>query len=158
MKIKILFVCLGNICRSTMAEGVFRDLIEKKGLSHQLECDSAGTANYHIGSQADKRTLKVLADKGISLPHLGRQISTTDFEQFDYIFAMDKNNLLDINLLYSEVSNPKAKVMMMRQFDRTQSHADVPDPYYGEMRDFVEVHDIVKEAIEGFIGHLNANR
>ena len=154
MKIKVLFVCLGNICRSTMAEGVFREKIEKLNLAHLVECDSAGTANYHIGSKADRRTLKVLADNGIELPHRGRQISINDFNEFDYIFAMDKNNFRDINDLYKKSINPKAKVFLMREFDKKKSFNDVPDPYYGGMEDFVEVYEIVSEASDIIIENL----
>ncbi len=138
-----------------MAEGVFRDLIEKKGLSAFVECDSAGTANYHIGAKADRRTLQVLAEKGITLAHRGRQIAVQDFHDFDYILAMDDHNYIDIQAVVKDVIKPKAQVLMMRQFDAKQSSLAVPDPYYGELNDFEEVYDIVKEASEGFVLHLN---
>ena len=156
MKIKVLFVCLGNICRSTMAEGVFRNLVEKENLSDVIFCDSAGTANYHIGSKADHRTLKVLNDNGIELNHRGRQINISDFDEFDYILAMDANNFKDINYLYQKSRKPKSKVMMMREFEG-KSTLDVPDPYYGDLNDFVEVFDIVTFNSNELLKHIKSN-
>lgn len=156
MKIKVLFVCLGNICRSTMAEGVFRNLVEKENLSDVIFCDSAGTANYHIGSKADHRTLKVLNDNGIELNHRGRQINISDFDEFDYILAMDANNFKDINYLYQKSNSSKAKLMMMREFEG-KSTLDVPDPYYGDLNDFVEVFDIVTFNSTELLKHIKSN-
>ena len=156
MKIKVLFVCLGNICRSTMAEGVFRNLVEKENLSDVIFCDSAGTANYHIGSKADHRTLKVLNDNGIELNHRGRQINISDFDEFDYILAMDANNFKDINYLYQKSNSSKAKLMLMREFEG-KSTLDVPDPYYGDLNDFVEVFHIVTFNSTELLKHIKSN-
>lgn len=137
-----------------MAEGVFNDLIEKEKLSHKVTCDSAGTSNYHIGERADRRTLQVLDEKGIALPHLGRQLQLSDFDNFDYILAMDANNYDDINRLAQNKNDYKAKVLLMRYFDASQSEKDVPDPYYGGIEGFYEVYHIVKDASEGLIKFL----
>ena len=153
---KVLFVCLGNICRSTMAEGVFRNIVEKRGLQNQIICDSAGTSNYHIGERADSRTLQVLAEKGIELPHLGRQLQLSDFDDFDYILAMDKNNLRDIQKLAIQKKDFNAQIHLMTDFDESQIGGEVPDPYYGNIQDFKHVYEIVYSASLGLINKLNS--
>ena len=149
--IKVLFVCLGNICRSTMAEGIFNSKIEELGLSELISSDSAGTSNYHIGDQPDHRTLNTLRNHGMDLVHYGRQIQTNDFDNFDYILAMDQSNFQDIQ--YLAPSEYKG-LMMARQFDTLSPGGDVPDPYYGGMDGFEHVFDILDRSLEGFIEHL----
>lgn len=154
--VKILFVCLGNICRSTMAEGVFRHLVEKEGLSSKIQCDSAGTAAYHIGEFADPRTLRVLANNGIKLSHLGRQISKKDFQDFDIILAMDNSIFQDI-LAVSPDNESSKKVFLFRDFDKGFEGKDVPDPYYGNMDGFNEVYEITNRGGIALIDYIYKN-
>ncbi|MFN4082209.1 MAG: low molecular weight protein-tyrosine-phosphatase [Bacteroidia bacterium] len=149
---KILFVCLGNICRSPLAEAIFNDLLEKKGLTEKYLCDSAGTASYHIGKQPDNRTIEVAEKNNVPINHRARQFTKTDFNNFDLIIAMDRNNLRDIDML--KPYGVKAKVKLMRNFDNQLEQMDVPDPYYGNMNDFNEVYEILKTCCENLIHKL----
>jgi len=146
--IKVIFVCLGNICRSPLAEGVFGNFCKKKG-QNSIRCDSAGTAGYHIGSIPDKRTIQVANDNGILLRHLGRKLEKEDFEDFDYIVAMDAQNYKDIINL-KKLSIGDAKVIMFRDFD-PEGNGDVPDPYYGSYEDFELVYGICLRTSENLL-------
>ena len=156
--IKILFVCLGNICRSPVAEGVFKDLVEQNGLAHIIQCDSAGTAAYHIGSLADKRMRKTAKEKGISLTHCARLLSHTDFIDYDYIMAMDKLNFDDIRSESFRASGaylPEHQLYLYRMFDPERGTAlIVPDPYYQEIPAFENVYQIVKRCGIAFLDFL----
>ena len=151
--IKVLFVCLGNICRSPIAEGVFRDLVEKASLSDAIRCDSAGTASYHIGSLPDRRMRQIAQQKGLDLRHKSRKLAGDDFYVFDYIVAMDVANFEDIrNQSYrsSGFYFPEDRLFLYRQFDPQVQASDapedfnVPDPYYEDIAAFEEVYDIVE--------------
>ncbi len=148
----VLFVCLGNICRSPIAEGVFRHLVDETGLTSSVRVDSAGTASYHIGELPDKRARQVCAERGIKLSHRARALTEHDFETFDYILAMDKQNLS--NILKIQPANTKAKVMLMRDFDIKHKGAEVPDPYYGEISDFEEVFDILERSCKELCSNI----
>ncbi len=138
-KIKVLFVCLGNICRSPMAEGAFNHLVEKAGLQDQFEVDSAGTAGYHIGNLADERMRKTALSHGIKLLSKARQIQVGDLTYYDYILAMDETNFQDIqNMWKIKLTN----LYLMRDFDLLGSDKNVPDPYYGGLSGFEEVFEI----------------
>src|SRR5688572_8369678 len=102
--INVLFVCLGNICRSPLAEGIFKDIVKKKGLNNKISIDSAGTGNYHIGADPDHRSIKVARKYDIELDHKARQFVKRDFDDFDYIIAMDQNNYDNIKRLKREAS------------------------------------------------------
>jgi protein-tyrosine phosphatase len=154
-KIQVLFVCLGNICRSPLAEAIFKDKIKKKGLDKFIEADSCGTSNYHIGGSPDPRTITNAGKNGITINHCGRQLSVEDLEKFDFILAMDKSNYDNILRL----PNSKAfahKVSLMREFDPVQK-GEVPDPYHGGEQGFQDVFDILDRSMEEFIGHLETD-
>lgn len=150
--IKILFVCLGNICRSPLAEGIFMKQITEHGLAHLFNADSAGTASYHIGNLADKRSIDVAAQHQIKLTHRARAFVVNDFGAFDYVVAMDKNNLHDIKKIMP--ANAKTNVVLMRSFDTVEPDGNVPDPYYGETKDFKEVYEILERSCANFIQYL----
>lgn len=154
---KILFVCLGNICRSPMAEGVFKKVIENKGVAHKFYCDSAGTSAYHIGALPDERMRATAQERGIILDHCARQITVRDFDDFDYILAMDSSNYNNIRSLTKDKSR-QDKVFMMRAFDSDKSIMDVPDPYYGGISGFIEVYEILWRCCNNFYNHIAENQ
>lgn len=153
--IRVLYVCLGNICRSPMAEGIFNALIIKNGLQDDLICDSAGTADYHVGKLPDYRMRKTAQSHQMNLTHVGRQFNCHDLVSFDYVLAMDKTNLKDIlSLRCSDKTPSRAKVMLMRNFDPTPGTGSVPDPYYGGQDGFEDVYQMLKRCNEAFIAFL----
>ncbi|MEL3962733.1 low molecular weight protein-tyrosine-phosphatase [Lysinibacillus endophyticus] len=144
--IRVLFVCLGNICRSPMAEAVMRDLIEKKGLSSKIKVDSAATSSWHIGEPPHKGTQLKLKEYGISTSGMkGRQLVKEDFESFDYIIGMDSNNVRNIREKLGQPEHPK----IFRFLDLTSHKKDVPDPYY--TGDFQETYDLVLDGCKALL-------
>lgn len=156
--IQVLFVCLGNICRSPIAEGVFRELIEQKGLHDFIQCDSAGTAAYHIGSLPDKRMRAVASKNGITLTHTSRQLSLNDFTRYTYMMAMDQSNFDNIqkeSFRANGVNIIAKQLYLYRMFDPQRGDLlIVPDPYYEEISAFNEVYDIVKRSGITFLDFL----
>ncbi len=152
-KVSILFVCMGNICRSPTAEGVFRRLVQSAGLEHKLLIDSAGTHAYHIGSVPDARASAAAGKRGYDLSALrGRQVSEQDFHAFDYILAMDRENLSNLqNICPSE---HVGKVSLFLEFSANFSEREVPDPYYGGAQGFEHVLDLVEDAARGLLQKL----
>ncbi len=150
---KVLFVCLGNICRSPLAEALFKHKIKQLQWADQFIADSCGTGDYHIGSQPDKRTIASAEKHGVEIFHVCRQLTRFDLEEFHYILAMDKNIHQDI-LLMANSSSFDEKIFMMRDFDPLFPGADVPDPYHGGNREFQEVFGILNRSVDGFIEHL----
>jgi protein-tyrosine phosphatase len=152
--VHVLFVCLGNICRSPLAEGIFKKLIEEAGLSSFINADSAGTSRWHIDEPPDTRSIQIAEKNNIQLDHLGKQILRNDLDRFDYILAMDHENLEEILRLQNLDQIHKAKVMLMRDFDNQQSGADIPDPYYGGQNGFQLVFDMLEESLSNFLDFL----
>ncbi len=151
IKRRILFVCLGNICRSPMAEGVFKQLLKDCNLIQSFELDSAGTGAYHIGSNPDQRAISTCAVKGIELVHKARQVIKDDVDVYDYILAMDARNYQFLKQLFPDHKGLK----MMRDFDpQVYDSKDVPDPYYGGIEGFEEVYDILLRSSKGFLEYL----
>jgi protein-tyrosine phosphatase len=155
MPYKLLFVCLGNICRSPAAENIMNHLIEQKNLSDRIICDSAGTGGYHIGSSPDQRMTAAAASRlGIKLHGQARQLQKSDLENFDLILAMDRENYQDI--LYLDPSGRyRHKVHLMCNFCSRHSTKEVPDPYYGGSAGFNRVIDILLDACDGLLQHVN---
>ena len=144
--IRVLFVCLGNICRSPMAEAVMRDLVEKEHLSHKVEIDSAATSSWHIGDPPHRGTQGKLKEYGISTQGMqGRQLQKADFENFDYIIGMDESNIRNIQTMLGNPDSTK----IFRFLDLTDHRKDVPDPYY--TGDFQETYDLVLEGCHALL-------
>jgi protein-tyrosine phosphatase len=155
MPYKLLFVCLGNICRSPSAENIMNHLIEQNQLSDQIICDSAGTSSYHIGSSPDRRMTAAAALRGIPLKGKARQFQPQDFEEFDLILAMDKENYEDI-LSLDRQKKYQNKVRLMCDFCREHGDREVPDPYYGGTEGFNYVIDLLLDACEGLLDEVKA--
>lgn len=146
-KYKILFVCLGNICRSPAAEGIFRDIVEKAGLSDRFEIDSAGTGRYHIGDLPDNRMRRQASLRGLKLDHRCRQVCDEDFSHFDMIIGMDDSNICNLRRMAPSVEDER-KIHRMAEFiDRSHFHYDhVPDPYYEGTEGFELVLDLLEDS------------
>jgi protein-tyrosine phosphatase len=147
---RILFVCMGNICRSPTAEGVFREYFRKHAPELDVEIDSAGTHDYHIGEPPDPRTLRAAARRGLDLAGLrARQVDAVDFERFDLILAMDRLNYE--TLLERTPARTHARIHLLLEFAGDAAREDVPDPYYGGAKGFDEVLDLLEDAAAGVL-------
>jgi protein-tyrosine phosphatase len=156
-RISVLFVCMGNICRSPTAEGMFRKVVADAGLADRFHVASAGTHAYHVGAPPDRRARSAAARRGLTLTHMrARRISDEDFETFDYIFAMDKDNLGE--LLDRAPEEHREKVMLFLDFAGTGRAAEVPDPYYGGASGFELVLDLVQQASERLLQRIRSSK
>jgi protein-tyrosine phosphatase len=152
---RVLFVCLGNICRSPTAEGVFRALVEERGLSHRIEIDSCGTSAWHVGEAPDSRSAREAARRGYDLSALrGRQVASTDFERFDYILAMDRANLSELEL--QRPAGYEGHLGLLLAFASEAELEEVPDPYYGGEGGFSHVLDLIEDASRGLLADITA--
>jgi len=159
---RLLFVCLGNICRSPTAEGVMRSLVVQAGLSDSIELDSAGTGSWHVGSAPDRRAVAAARRRGIALSGSARQVREEDFGVFDLVLAMDRQNMRD--LLSLAPAREREKIRLLREFDPEGGASgargpigedlDVPDPYYGAPGGFDEVLDLVERACAGLLARI----
>lgn len=150
---KVLFVCLGNICRSPLAEALFRKHVEERGLSDKYEVDSCGTAAYHIGAEPDSRSLANARKNGLDYSHSGRQVIDRDFEEFDYIIPMDASN--EAHLRYGDPTG-QAHIELMRNYDPGFEGTDVPDPYYGGEQGFQNVFEILDRSTANLLDTLES--
>ena len=151
--VKILFVCMGNICRSPTAEGVFRHLIEQTNASNDILIDSAGTHAYHVGEAPDSRALETARSRNIDMSQQrARRVNNNDFEEFDYVLAMDESNHQDLVRICPEHLQHKVELFM--NYANEFSETEVPDPYYGGPSGFDHVFDLVEDASKGLIQKL----
>jgi protein-tyrosine phosphatase len=158
--VRVLFVCLGNICRSPTAEGVMRSLVRRAGLADRVHVDSAGTGGWHIGSAPDARAAAAAGSRGIALEGRARQVRPEDFSEFDLLLAMDSSNVRELRALAAS-EEERARVRLLREFDPAAAGSgelDVPDPYYGAAGGFEEVLDLVTAACEGLLAEIEAGR
>lgn len=153
--IKVLFVCLGNICRSPSAEGVFRKLVEEQGLLDQVKIDSAGTHAYHVGSPPDDRAQEAASRRGIDMSSLrGRRVDEGDFYIFDYVLAMDESN--EYHLREIAPAEEIHKIKLFLNYAPERSESEVPDPYYGGHSGFEHVLDLIEDASEGLLADIRS--
>ncbi len=146
--IRVVFVCTGNICRSPSAEAVLARLVEHAGLSDQIAVGSAGTGGWHVGADADPRTLRALRNRGYELRHRARQFTASWFDEHDLVVALDRSHREDLQAMC-----PGAEVHLLREWD-PRGPGDVPDPYYGDAADFEEVLDQVERSCQALLEDL----
>ena len=152
---KILFVCLGNICRSPAAEGIFNQKIKERDLEKLFVVDSAGTGSWHVGNLPDKRMRSTALSRGIELTSRSRQIEENDLYEFDQILVMDKDNLDAVKSLTKDQNNPvNSKIKLILSYSKHLQLDEVPDPYYGGQNGFDKVIDLLDDAMDGLIDSL----
>jgi protein-tyrosine phosphatase len=155
--VKILFVCMGNICRSPTAEGVFRHKVANAGLEDQIYIDSAGTHAYHVGNPPDPRAQQAASRRGIDLSsQRARRVASEDFEKFDLVIAMDSDNHYELEAICP--SGREDRLHMFLKFAQNSRETDVPDPYYGGVNGFEIVLDLIEDASEGLLMHLQEQK
>ncbi len=152
-RVSVVFVCLGNICRSPTAEGVFRKLVESHGLMKFIEVDSAGTSNWHVGERPDSRAIDAARSRGYDLSGFrGRQATASDFASFDYVLAMDEDNYTHLESLASIAQSDKLHLFL--DFAKGVPETEVPDPYFGSAGGFPHVLDLIENASQGLLDHI----
>jgi protein-tyrosine phosphatase len=146
---RVLFVCTGNICRSPMAEAVFRHMVARAGLSGAIEVDSAGTGPWHAGEAPHYGTRRVLREQGIEYEHVARQVRDADFDDFDYLIALDRGHLAELRAL---ARREGAELALLMDYAPAARTPDVPDPYYNGR--FAEVYELVEQGCRGLLEHI----
>lgn len=157
---RILFVCMGNICRSPTAEAVMWRLVEQAGLEDEVAIESAGTGGWHVGNAPDERATEAALARGFAMRSVAQQVSAADFDRFDVLVAMDRDNVRNLKRLAPD-ADAAAKVRLLREFDPASAGApdlDVPDPYYGGVDGFEHVLDLVEAACAGLLDELRDAR
>lgn len=155
--IEISFVCLGNICRSPLAQGVFQDLVKREKLDHKIIISSAGTSAWHVGDLPDKRMCQTAQAKGIQLRSRARQFQRKDYARFDLVLAMDEDNLAKLEAIAPKTL-PEDKLMLFRSFDpENNGDLDVPDPYYGGAKGFEAVYEMVARTCPPLLDYIKSN-
>ena len=157
----ILFVCLGNICRSPLAEGVLEHLAQEAGLDESLRIDSAGTGSWHVGEAPDPRSIEVAERNGVTLSSRGRQVTVADFHDFDLILAMDRSNFRELEQLRDELADPSAaaELRLFREFDpEAEGDLEVPDPYFGGPGGFDDVYEMVLRGCRTLLDEIGPGR
>ncbi len=150
IKVRILFVCLGNICRSPTAHAIFSGLVKAEGLQERILVNSAGTGGWHVGNPPDPRSIAAAQQRGVDLSHLrASQVQREDFEVYDYILAMDRQNLQDLQALAP--SGYQGQLDLLLNFDTAVSTDEVPDPYYGGQQGFIRVVELIESASQGLL-------
>ena len=156
-KTAVLFVCMGNICRSPTAEGIFRHILKEKGLSDSFELDSAGTHAYHVDAPPDHRAQQTAQSRGIDLSDLrGRKVTASDFDKFDYVLAMDKDNYAILADMCPTAQSENLSLFL--DFAKDLTIDEVPDPYYGGTGGFEKVFDMLELASLGLIEHIQTKK
>ncbi|PCJ52739.1 MAG: phosphotyrosine protein phosphatase [Candidatus Hydrogenedentota bacterium] len=153
--VQVLFVCMGNICRSPTAEGVFRDLLAEKNLTDRIIIDSAGTLDYHTGEPPDPRAQATAKKHGVDISGIrARQVASSDFEQFHYVLAMDHDNM--VNLQNIAPPNCLDRLHLFCNFAHNHNTQEVPDPYYGGPQGFDNVFRLIQDASDGLLNHIKS--
>jgi protein-tyrosine phosphatase len=152
--VNVLFVCLGNICRSPLAEGIFKYHVSEQGFKDKIKVESAGTSGWHIGERPDPRSIEVANANGIDLDSYGRKAINMDFEEFDFIIAMDRDNFSDLKRLPGSSREGAAKLYLMRDFDDIGKGKDVSDPYYGGDDGFTYVYELLDRSCRNLLEEI----
>ncbi len=152
----VSFVCLGNICRSPLAQGVFQDLVNREKLDHKIIISSAGTSSWHIGDPPDQRMFQTAQSKGVQLKSRAQQFQRKDFDQFNLVLAMDQSNLAKLKEIASDAL-PEGKLLLFRSFDpESDVDLDVPDPYYGGSQGFETVYQMVERTCPPLLDYIKS--
>lgn len=152
--INVLFICLGNICRSPLAEAIFNNKIDQLSLNKKFKSDSCGTSDYHIGELPDERAIKCAKKHNLPMKHRARQLNRVDIREFDYLIAMDTSNVKNIHKLIEDTNQQHEQVHLLRDFQSNPDTKEVPDPYYGGDDGFEEVYKILDDSISRLLEHL----
>ncbi|MDX1549707.1 MAG: low molecular weight protein-tyrosine-phosphatase [Lysobacter spongiicola] len=153
-KLRLLIVCLGNICRSPMAEGIVRARLRAEGLADRVELDSAGTGDWHVGCEPDRRAIETAAERGVNIAGLrGRQFTPEDFERFDWILCADRQNLRDVRALAPDDAS-RERAALLLEWTGVAGASEIPDPYTGGPKHFQEVWSMLEQAADGVVRRL----